>query len=155
MTTYSLSRRVPYSIEQIFRIAGNVADYKEFLPLVKRSTVRNRTTLPDGRTTFDAEIAVVYSKLGISETMTSKVVVDPAQLTVKSHCSDGPVKSLDSEWKLVSVGPNDTEIRFTVNYVLRSRSLQFLISGMFDMMLRRVLRAFEQRAHKLYGPVAA
>lgn len=155
MTKYSLTRRVPYSMEQVFKIAGDVANYKEFVPLVKKSAVRNKKTLPDGRTTFDAEIAVAYSKLGIHETMTSKVTVDPVAQVVTSHCSDGPVKSLDSEWKFVKVDAKTTEIQFTVDYTLKSRSLQFLISGMFDMMLRKVMRAFEQRAHKLYGPVAA
>ena len=103
MTKYSLTRRVPYSMEQVFKITGDVANYKEFVPLVKKSIVRNKKALPDGRTTFDAEIAVAYSKLGIHETMTSKVTVDPLGQIVKSHCSDGPVKSLDSEWKLVKV----------------------------------------------------
>ena len=155
MTKYSLTRRVPYSMEQVFKITGDVAKYKEFVPLVKKSVVKNKKALPDGRTTFDAEIAVAYSKLGIHETMISKVTVDPVGQIVKAHCSDGPVKSLDSEWKLVKVDANTTEIQFTVDYTLKSRSLQFLISGMFDMMLRKVMRAFEQRAHKLYGPVAA
>ena len=155
MPKVSLSRRVPYSLEQVFRIAGDVANYKEFVPLVKRSAVRNKAVLPDGQTTFDAEISISYAKLGIRETMTSKVTVDPVAMMVKSHCADGPVKSLDSEWKFLPVDANTTEIQFTVDYTLKSRSLQFLISGMFDMMLRKVLRAFELRAHKLYGPVAA
>ncbi len=155
MTKYSLTRRVPYTMEQVFKIAGDVANYKEFVPLVKKSIVSNKKALADGRATFDAEVSVVYAKLGIHETMTSKVTVDPVGLVVKSHCSDGPVKSLDSEWKLVKVDANTTEIQFTVDYTLKSRSLQFLISGMFDMMLRKVMRAFERRAHKLYGPVAA
>jgi len=155
MTKYSLTRRVPYSLDKVFKITGDVASYKEFVPLVKKSAVKNKKVLPDGRTTFDAEVAVAYPKLGIHETMTSKVTVDPVALVVKSECSDGPVKSLDSEWKLVKVDANTTEIQFTVNYTLKSRSLQFLISGMFDMMFRKVMRAFEQRAHKLYGPIAA
>ncbi len=155
MTKYAVSRRVPYSIEQVFKIAGDVASYKEFVPLVKRSVVRNKTTLPDGRIAFDAEISVSYSKLGIQESMTSKVTIDPVRMIVKSHCADGPVKVLDSEWKLIEVDARTTEIQFAVDFTLKSRSLQFLISGMFDMMLRKVLRAFEQRAHKLYGAVAA
>ena len=155
MTKYSLTRRVPYSIDQVFKIAGDVASYKEFVPLVKKSSVRNKTVLADGRTAFDAEIAIAYTKLGINETMTSKVTVDPVALIVRSECSDGPVKSLESEWKFVKIDPKTTEIQFAVDYTLKSRSLQFLISGMFDMMLRKVMKAFEQRAHKLYGPVAA
>ena len=155
MTKYSLTRRVNYSPEQIYHIAGDVAAYKEFLPLIKKSDVHNITRLPGGRIAFDAELTIAYKKLGIRETMTSKVVLDPADMTVKTSCADGPVKSLESEWKLVPAGPAGTEIQFTVDYTLKSRSLQFLISGMFDMLLRKILTAFELRAQKLYGAAAA
>ena len=38
------------------------------------------------------------------------------------------------------------EIEFTVDYALKSRSLQFLLSGMFDLVVRKIMNAFEARA---------
>ena len=155
MPKFNVTRSVPYSLEQVFEVASDVASYRTFLPLVNRSLVRNRRTLPDGRETFVAELTVTYKKLGIKETMTSQVVVDHSTHTVTSHCNDGPVKELKAQWLVTPTGPNSCEINFDVDYTLKSRALQFVLSGMFDMIVRRVMTAFENRARELYGAVTA
>ncbi len=156
MAKFSAMRSVPYSVEQIFGIAGDVAEYPAFLPLVKRSTVTNVTTLPGGRKSFAADLQFAYPKLGISDTLRSRVIVDPAACTVTATSNEGPVKSLVSEWKIVGRAKGGSDIHFTVDYTLKSRSLQFLLSGMFDLIVRRIMTAFEERARKLYGaPVLA
>ena len=152
MPQFSVSRSVPYSAEKVFAIARDVSRYKEFLPLVKRSIVRNAAQHEDGRETFEGELTVSYDKLRIEEVMTSRVTVDPVALTVTAKSKQGPVKHLLSEWKIVPTGENRCDINFSVDYELKSRTLQFLFSGMFDMAVRRVMSAFEERARVLYGP---
>ncbi len=156
MTKFTVTRRVPFSAGQIYPIAADVAAYKEFLPLVTGSTTLNRQKLPSGGESFDAALTIAYKKLNISETLTSHVVTDPESRTVTAHSEEGPVKSLDSEWRIVAAGDDECDIQFTVDYTMKSRSLQFLLSGMFDLMVRRIMTAFEQRARKLYsGPATA
>ena len=152
MPNFSVSRSVPYTADQVFAIARDVARYKEFLPLVKRSIVRNVTKLEDGGESFEGELTVSHDKLRIEEVMTSRVTVDPAALTVTARSNQGPVKHLVSEWKIVPTGENRCDINFSVDYQLKSRTLQFLFSGMFDMAVRRIMSAFEERARALYGP---
>ena len=152
MPQFSVSRSVPYSAPQVFAIARDVARYKEFLPLVKRSIVRNVTTHDNGRETFEGELTVAYDTLRIEEVMTSHVTVDPQALTVTARSNQGPLKHLDSEWRIVPTAANRCDITFTVDYQLRSRALQFVFSGMFDLAVRKVMSAFEERARVLYGP---
>ena len=154
MPKFNVTRSVPYSAEQVFAIASDVKHYREFLPLVKRSVVRNARDLGDGRRAFEGELTIAYKKLSIEEVMTSNVTVDPAKLTVTAESSQGPVKSLVSEWKIVPLGDNLSEISFSIDYELRSRTLQFVLSGMFDMAVRRIMSAFEDRARQLYGTPA-
>ena len=151
MPKFTVTRRVPFSADQIYAIAVDVAAYKEFLPLMTGSTVRNRQKLPGGGESFDAALTIAYKKLNISETLTSRVETDLANRTVKAHAENGPVNNLDSEWKIVAAGDNECDIQLSVDYTMKSRSLQFLLSGMFDLMVRRIMTAFEQRARKLYG----
>lgn len=151
MPKFSVTRRVPYSVDQVFAVAGDVARYKEFLPLVRKSFVRNLEKLPDGRETFDGELLIAYKKLGISETIIAKVTIDRAANVVTSKAIQGPVQHLDSEWRIVPVTPTSCDIHFNVDYALKSRSLQFILSGMFDMIVRRIMTAFEERAKELYG----
>ncbi|MBC8037428.1 MAG: type II toxin-antitoxin system RatA family toxin [Rhizobiales bacterium] len=156
MAKFSAMRSVPYSVEQIFGIAGNVADYPAFLPLVKRSVVTDMVIGLDGKKHFIADLQFAYPKLGISDSLRSRVVVDPAACTVTATSNEGPVKSLISEWKILARATGGSDIHFTVDYTLKSRSLQFLLSGMFDLIVRRIMTAFEERARALYGaPVAA
>lgn len=152
MPQFSVTRSVPYTAEQVFAIARDVARYKDFLPLVKRSLVRNAKTHENGTETFEGELTVAYAKLGIEEVMVSRVLVDPAAMTVTARSDQGPVKHLVSEWKIVPTGDNRCDINFSVDYQLRSRTLQFMFSGMFDLAVRKVMSAFEERARVLYGP---
>lgn len=152
MPQFSVTRSVPYTAEQVFAIARDVARYKEFLPLVKRSVVRNVKTEADGRESFEGELTVAYQKLGIEEVMVSRVTVDPAAMTVTARSDQGPVKHLVSEWKIVPTGDNRCDINFSVDYQLKSRRLQMMFSGMFDMAVRKIMSAFEERARALYGP---
>ena len=155
MPKYSLSRKVPFTVDQVFAIASDVAKYKQFLPLVNRSLVRSQSTLPDGREAFEAELTVSYKKLGIEETLQSNVIVDRANQLVEAHSAQGPVKNLDASWKIVDAGSGSSEILLDLDYTLKSRTLQFILSGMFDMMVRKVMNAFEQRARQLYGSAEA
>lgn len=151
MPKFSVSRSVPFTAEQVFAIASDVAHYREFLPLVKRSLVRNVTKLDDGRQTFEGELTVAYKKLSVEEVLSSFVTVDPKNLTVTAESSQGPVKRLVSEWRIVPTGDDRCDINFSVDYELKSRTLQFVLSGMFDMAVRKIMTAFEDRAHQLYG----
>ena len=152
MPKFSVSRSVPYTAEQVFAIARDVARYKEFLPLVKRSIVRGAKTDAQGLEHFEGELTVAYDKLRIEEVMTSRVTVDPQALTVTARSDQGPVKHLVSEWKIVPTGDSRCDINFTVDYTLKSKMLQMVLSGMFDMAVRKVMSAFEERARALYGP---
>ena len=155
MPNFSVSRKVPYTVDQVFAISSDVAKYKEFLPLVRRSIVRNKSALPDGKETFEAELAISYKKLGIQESLISQVVVDPEQKTVTAQSSQGPVKHLNSEWKIADAGSEGSEITVTIDYALKSKALQFVLSGMFDMAVRKVMTSFENRAKELYGSAEA
>jgi coenzyme Q-binding protein COQ10 len=155
MTKFTVTRHVPYSADQVYAIASDVACYREFLPLMKQSTVFNRANVTDGVDQFDAELVITYKKLGISETMRSKVKTDSTTRRVVASCvDDGPVRHLDATWHIVTAPQGGANIELDIDYTLKSKSLQFLLSGMFDLMMRKIMTAFEERARKLYGPAA-
>jgi coenzyme Q-binding protein COQ10 len=155
MPKFNVTRKVPYSVEQVFEIAGDVGEYRKFMPLVKRSLVRNHVKNADGTETFDAELEIAYKKLGIKELMRSRVTIDRARKLVTAVSNEPPVTHLNAQWQINEVGPNACEIEFNVDYALKSRAMQFVLSGMFDMVVRRVMSAFEERARELYGPGTA
>jgi coenzyme Q-binding protein COQ10 len=155
MPKFNITREMPYSARQLLEVALDVGSYKFFVPLVKESTVINRKTGPDGVETFDATLRVLYRKLRIDESFRSHVEVDRKNLMVTATSKDGPVSNLISNWKIRDLPNGRSEVDYSVDYTLKSRTLQFLLSGMFDLAMRKIMTAFEKRAASLYGSKAA
>lgn len=155
MPKYNITRELPYPAKQLLEVALDVGSYKSFVPLVKESTVINRKVEPNGIETFDATLRVIYRKLRIDESFKSHVQVDRKNLTVTATSNDGPVNNLTSNWKIRDLPGGRSEVNYSVDYTLKSRTLQFLLSGMFDLAMRKIMAAFEKRASLLYGPKAA
>jgi coenzyme Q-binding protein COQ10 len=151
MTKFNVTRVVPYTAEQVYAIAADVPNYRKFLPLVRASTVSNRKRRADGVETFDAAMTVTYKKLKIDQTFVSRVETDPKAKIVKSTSDDGPVKHLVSVWSMKDLPGGKSQIDYFVEYQLKSRTMQFFLSGLFDMAMRKVFSAFEARARELYG----
>ena len=150
MPKFSTTHRVNFTPQQIFAIVADVGSYREFLPLVERSTVRNRKPAVDGSEKFGADLLVGYKKMGIQETFSSQVQTSLKDLSVNAVSSGNAVKKLISSWQIAAVGDGKSDITFAVDYEMKNPMLQMLIRGMFDMAARKIMSAFEARAEKLY-----
>ena len=150
MPKFSTTHRVDFTPQQIFAVVADVGSYKEFLPLVERSTVRNRKPAVDGNENFGADLLVGHKKLGIHETFSSQVQTSLKDLSVNTVSTGNAVKKLISSWQIAAVGDGKSEISFAVEYEMKSPLLQMLMRGMFDMAARKIMSAFEARAERLY-----
>ena len=150
MPKFSTTHRVDFTPEQIFAVVADVGSYKEFLPLVERSTVRNRKPAVDGNENFGADLLVGYKKMGIQETFSSQVQTSLKDLSVSAVSSGNAVKKLISSWQIAAAEDGKSEITFAVDYEMKNPMLQMIMKGMFDSAARKIMGAFEARAEKLY-----
>ena len=150
MPKFFTTHRVDFTPKQIFAVVADVGSYKEFLPLVERSTVRNRKPPVDGNENFGADLLVGYKKMGIQETFSSQVQTSLKDMTVNTISTGNAVKKLISSWRITAVEDNKSEITFAVDYEMKSPMLQMIMKGMFDSAARKIMGAFEARAAKLY-----
>jgi coenzyme Q-binding protein COQ10 len=148
MTHARLARWTPFEPQQLFPIVARVEDYRLFVPLCEDSRVWGRIIGDDLAEKFQAELTIVYPKLAIRERFTSAVVADPYGLSVRATSHERPFKQLESNWTL-HPSRGGTEIEMHLNYVMASRTLQLLLSGLFDYAMRKVMAAFEARARGL------
>ena len=148
---FTATRRVNFTPAQIFAVVADVGSYKEFLPLVERSTVRNRKPAVDDYESFHADLVIGYKKMGIHESFSSQVETSRVNLSVNAVSSGKAVKKLISSWQITAVEENRADITFAVDYEMKSHLLQMLLSGMFDHAARKVMGAFEARAEMLYN----
>jgi len=148
---FSTTRHVNLTVNQAFSIAADVASYKDFLPLLKRSVVRGERTRVGDTETFDADLQVAFEKLGLRETFTSHVTIDAANHCVTAISSDGPMKALKAVWNIVAVGESRSDVSITVDYTMKNVMLQMMAGGLTDFAAQKIMQAFEDRGRALYG----
>jgi coenzyme Q-binding protein COQ10 len=154
MPQFSITRRLPFRPADLYAIAADVPSYPRFVPLCTGARAWDDSTDADGRLHFRAAIDLAYPKLRLSETLTSEVTADPVALAVRAVSTAAPAKFLDNRWLFHDLGGGGTEVDFYLAYELRSRTLQLLVTGMFDYAARKIINAFEARARELYQTVS-
>jgi coenzyme Q-binding protein COQ10 len=95
--------------------------------------------------------------MAIRESFTSRVVLDPPGLLVEAAAvpgtASGPFSRLKNSWAFLPAGEG-CNVDFTIDYELKSLTLQMLVGGLFDRAFRKYAEAFEARAHAIYGATA-
>jgi coenzyme Q-binding protein COQ10 len=143
MPRHTETRNLPYSPDQIFDLVADVKRYGEFLPWVAATRIRS-----DSETLMIADLVVGFKSL--KETFASRVKKHrPTQIEV--DYIEGPLKYLHNSWNFRPDGKGGTDIDFCVDFAFKSRIFEALAGQMFDRALRRMIGAFETRAHELYG----
>ena len=143
MPRHTEKRFLPYTPEQLFDLVADVGRYQEFLPWVAATRIRS-----DGETEMVADLIVGFRAL--KETFTSKVHKRrPREIEI--DYVEGPLKYLHNSWKFAPAPGGGTEIDFCVEFAFRNRLFEAMAGQMFDRALRRMIGAFEDRAHALYG----
>ncbi len=148
MTVFHTTRRIAFAPQHLLAIVADVASYPEFLPLCTGARVWDEIDLGNGKNSFRASLDIEYPKLRLKETFVSDVVVDPQRLTIRATSNEGPVKHIDNRW-LFSAARGGCDIDFHLDYQMSSRLLHLAMGSVFDVAVRKIMAAFEERAHAL------
>ena len=143
MTTHRETRRLPYSREQVYTLVADVAHYPEFLPWVVATRIKS-----DSETEMVADMLVGFKHL--REKFTSLVHKHPVE-RIEVEYIDGPLKNLENIWRFEEDGPDACLIDFYVSFSFRNSLFESLAGQYFDRAFRKMVGAFEERAHQLYG----
>ncbi|HJQ18231.1 MAG TPA: type II toxin-antitoxin system RatA family toxin [Allosphingosinicella sp.] len=143
MPRHSETRTLPYSPDQLFELVADVKRYPEFLPWVAATRIRSNS-----ETLMIADLVVGFKSL--KETFTSRVTKQRPRRILVEYV-EGPLKYLRNDWKFEPDGRGGTRLGFCVDFAFKSRVFEAIAGQMFDRALRRMIAAFEARAHALYG----
>ena len=151
MPTFETSRVVRHTPEQMFDLVADVRRYPEFLPLCERLTVKSEQER-DGKRLLVADMTVAYKFM--RETFTTQVLLKPEEHRIDVKYVEGPFKYLDNRWTFAPAS-NGTDVRFFIDYEMKSRALGALVGTVFERAFRRFAQAFEERADEVYGASAS
>jgi coenzyme Q-binding protein COQ10 len=142
MPTHAEERVLPFTPEQLFALVADIERYPEFLPWCVGARIRERR--PD---LVVADLVIGFRMF--RERFTSRVALDPPRRIDVTY-AEGPFRHLTNHWDF-SPAVGGCRIDFFVDFEFRSRLLQRVIEMLFGEAVRRMVGAFERRAHDLYG----
>ena len=128
----------------MYALVADVERYPEFLPWCVGARIMQREN-----NTLRAELLIGFK--AIRERFTSVSTFEPER-RIDVQFAEGPFEYLNGRW-LFEADPAGTGcvIDFRVDFEFRNRILGRIVVMLFDEAVRRMVRAFEQRAHALYG----
>ena len=141
MPTHAEERRLPHTQQQLFDLVADVARYPEFLPWCTACRITKR----EGNM-IEADIMIGFKM--VRERFTSRVTLSaPDRIDVQYL--DGPFRYLNNHW-VFKPTDDGCVIDFYIDFEFRSRILQRLMGPLFNEAVRRMVSAFETRAHALH-----
>ena len=143
MPTHAEKKLLPYTQEQLFDLVGDIERYPEFLPWCVGARIRERK---DNEILGD--LLIGYKM--VRERFTSRVVLSRPDRIDVSY-SEGPFKYLNNHWLFLPQSDGKCLIDFYVDFEFRSKMLQKIMEMFFNEAVKRMVGAFETRAHQLYG----
>lgn len=148
MHTYEVTHRVGHSARDMFNLVADIEQYPDYLPLCEAMRIVRNEERDDKRVLI-AKMQVGYKF--IRESLTTEVVLDPADRVISVQYLDGPFSFLENRWRFVPLTDRSCDIHFFIRYSFRSHMLERLMGGLFAKAVRKYTEAFEQRADKVYG----
>lgn len=138
-----------HSPQQMYALVTAVEDYPRFLPWCAKAEVLERQ-----ESGMVARLTLAYG--GMRHAFTTRNEHVPGQ-QVKISLVDGPFSMLDGTWDFVALPKPDGEdtsackIEFDLRYAFAGRTIEALVSPMFDRIANTLVDAFVKRADQVYG----
>ncbi|WP_080456883.1 type II toxin-antitoxin system RatA family toxin [Roseovarius sp. A-2] len=148
MPSHSETRTLSYSADQMYALVADVASYPQFLPWTAAARVRKVTPQADGSDLMEADLVISFKVF--RERFGSRVMLWPEDRRIETEYLDGPFKHMRSNWGFRDVD-GGCEVNFDVDFAFKNRLLQSAAELFFYEAMKRVVRAFEERADTLYG----
>jgi coenzyme Q-binding protein COQ10 len=143
MPTHAEKKLLPYTREQLFDLVADIERYPEFLPWCVGARIRERHG-----NEIVGDLLIGYKM--VRERFTSRVVLGRPDRIDVSY-SEGPFKYLNNHWLFLPQPGGACLIDFYVDFEFRSKMLQKIMEMFFTEAVKRMVAAFDARAHRLYG----
>lgn len=143
MTVHAEKRVIPYRPEELYALVADVKRYPEFLPWCMAARIRKQD-----EKALTADLIIGFQMF--RERFTSYIDLNPEELEINVKYAEGPFRYLSNSWRFLP-HPDGCEIDFYVDFEFNSRLLQSVIETLFTEAVKRMVKAFEDRANVLYG----
>ncbi len=149
MPATSIKKIISCSKENLIKMVLDIEKYPEFVPWCidgKIHTINKKNRVVE----ITADLTI--GKSLFNETYKSFVIYNKSDDTILVKNINGPLKYLENKWFFKQLKKN-TEIEFSINFELKNKVLNLLMTKSFDIGVKKIVDAFENRANELFNRV--
>ncbi len=139
---------IDFSKDQMFDLVADINSYSDFLPWCDKSNIISRETDSCGNLKLIADLDIGYKSL--SYTYRSDVTLSTTKNFIKVSHVEGPFKHLVNEWTFEEISETSCKIYFFIDFELKSKIFNLLMSEFFDVAFKKIVDSFKNRAREIY-----
>ena len=145
MPKASVKRLIDNRKDKLIEFVLDIEKYPEFVPFCQGSKVYEKKQ--------DGDLTLIVADLTIGkgpfvDTYKSDVKFNKKDDTIFVTNIDGPLNYLENNWKFVEHGEL-TEVTFDVDFEIKNKFLNILMTKSFQFGLEKIADAFQKRAESL------
>ena len=145
MPKASVKRLIDNKKDKLIEFVLDIEKYPEFVPFCQGSKVHERKQQGD-LTLIVADLTI--GKGPFVDTYKSDVKFNKKDDTIYVTNIDGPLNYLENNWKFQEQG-DLTEVTFDVDFEIKNKFLNILMTKSFQFGLEKIADAFQKRAESL------
>ena len=146
MPQASVKRLIEADKQKLIELVLDIEKYKDFIPYCLDSKVYERNDKGD-KIFIVADLTI--GKGIFKDTYKSDVKYNKLNNTIHVTNIDGPLRYLENVWKFTEKD-NITEVSFDVDFELKNKFLNILMTKSFNYGLNKIADAFQNRAEELF-----
>ena len=146
MPQASVKRLIEADKQKLIELVLDIEKYKDFIPYCLDSKVYERNDKGD-KIFIVADLTI--GKGIFKDTYKSDVKYNKLDNTIYVTNIDGPLRHLENVWKFTEKD-NITEVSFDVDFELKNKFLNILMTKSFNYGLNKIADAFQNRAEELF-----
>ena len=146
MPKASVKRTINCSKENLINLVLNIEDYPKFIPYCLNAKIYEKKLDNDDQLII-ADLTIGKGLFKDTYKSDVKYIKKDGIILVKNI--DGPLKYLDNKWQFIKIG-KITEVSFDVDFELKNKFLNILMTKSFKYGLDKIADAFQKRAEELF-----
>ena len=147
MPKASVKRLIECKKNQLLKLVLDIEKYPQFVPFCFDAKIHESSD--------DGNLVKIIADLSIGkgpfkDTYKSDVQYNKKENFIFVTNIDGPLNYLENKWFFNEIG-NTTEITFEIDFEIRNKFLNIIMTKSFQFGLNKIADAFQKRAEDLFG----
>ena len=145
MPKASVTRDIVRKKQDLIDFVLDIEKYPEFIPFCLGSKVYERKE-ENNQILIIADLTI--GKRPFVDTYKSDVRYNKSNDSIHVTNIDGPLKHLENNWKFIQK-ENFTEVQFDVDFEIKNKFLNLIMTKSFEFGLNKIADAFQKRAEEI------